>query len=417
MARSRWFAIGCTASVTAMMFLASGAEAAGTSSSPSPPQLVTITIPAPVGEIPSQWLSYSGPPRADVLLPAGYNAHKRYPLLVLLGGLGGNYASYASGGEASQFDGLDAIVVMPEGGSGWYTDWWNDGERDSPGWESYELDEVIPTILARYPILPQRRYHAIAGTSMGGLGAVYLAGRLPGFFGSVASLSGLDDLQYLNPLTQPAMGLTSLAPSNGDFDEDPVDGPPSGFYFKGHNPPSLTMNLQQTRVFESTGDGLPSSGGLSTALSGGLDSVLDGGLGSVLEGTLEESLILYPMNQLYHAALTAAGIDVTYQVHSGGHDDPDFDNEIKAMLAWGLFRPVTDDSTSWVNDTVATSGRLWDVGYSFAQPPSEVVQFRQSGSSLSISAAGSPVTVTFSGGCVVTTPTPATVLIPSGRCR
>jgi S-formylglutathione hydrolase FrmB len=344
-----------------------------------------------------------------VLLPAGYNAHKRYPLLVLLGGLGGNYASYSSGGEASLFDGLDAIVVMPEGGSGWYTDWWNDGERGSPGWESYELDEVIPAILARYPILPQRRYHAIAGTSMGGLGAVYLGGRLPGFFGSVASLSGFDDLQYLDPLTQPAMGLISLAPFNGDSDQDPVDGPPSGFYFKGHNPPLLTMNLHQTRVFETTGTGIPSSAGLST--------VLPGGLGSILEGTLEESLVISPMNQIYHSALTAAGVDVTYQVHSGGHDIPDFENEIQAMLAWGLFKPVTDDSTSWVNDTVATSGHLWDIGYTFVQPPSQVVEFRQSGSSLSISAAGSAVTVTSGGGCAVTTPTPATVLIPSGRCR
>jgi S-formylglutathione hydrolase FrmB len=401
--------IGCMAIITAMTFLASSAEAAGTSSSPPPSQLVTITIPAPVGEIPSTWLSYSGPPQADVLLPAGYDAHKRYPLLVLLPGLGGNYASYASGGETSLFDGLDAIVVMPEGGSGWYTDWWNDGERDSPGWESYELDEVIPAILARYPILPQRRYHAIAGTSMGGLGAVYLGGRLPGFFGTVASLSGFDDLQYLEPLTQPAMGLTSLAPFNGDLDLDPVDGPPSGFYFKGHNPPLLTMNLQQTRVFESTGTGIPSSAGLAT--------LLPGGLGSILEGTAEETLVIHPMNQLYHAALTAAGVDVTYQVHSGGHDIPDFDNEIKAMLAWGLFQPVTDDSRSWVNDTVATSGQLWDIGYSFAQPPSQVVQFRQSGSSLSISAAGSAVTVTSSGGCAVNTPTPATVAIPSGRCR
>jgi hypothetical protein len=268
---------------------------------------------------------------------------------------------------------------------------------------------VIPAILARYPILPERRYHAIAGTSMGGLGAVYLGGSLPGFFGSVASLSGLDDLQYLEPLTQPAMGLTALAPFNGDFDLDPVDGPPSGFYFKGHNPPQLAVNLQQTRVFESTGTGIPSSAGLAT--------LLPGGLGSILEGTVEELLIIYEMNQLYHTALTAAGVDVTYQVHSGGHDIPDFDSEIKAMLAWGLFKPVTDDSTSWVNDTVAKTGQLWDIGYSFARPPSQVVQFRQSGSSLSIAPAGSAVTVTSSGGCAVNTPTPATIVIPSGRCR
>jgi hypothetical protein len=36
-------------------------------------ELVTITIPARQGEIPSGWLPYAGPPRADVLLPDGYD--------------------------------------------------------------------------------------------------------------------------------------------------------------------------------------------------------------------------------------------------------------------------------------------------------------------------------------------------------
>jgi S-formylglutathione hydrolase FrmB len=32
----------------------------------------------------------------------------------------------------------------------------------------------------RYRIRPQRRWHAIAGLSMGGYGAMYLASQLPG---------------------------------------------------------------------------------------------------------------------------------------------------------------------------------------------------------------------------------------------
>ncbi|MHB8695928.1 MAG: alpha/beta hydrolase-fold protein [Solirubrobacteraceae bacterium] len=122
----------------------------------------------------------AGPPRATVLLPDKYNPSRAYPLLVLLNGLSSSYRSWSNPGEgeiATTARGLDAIVVMPEGGSGWYTDWWSRGQRGNPAWESYFLDEVIPQISERYRILPQRRYHTIAGNSMGGLGAAYLGGR------------------------------------------------------------------------------------------------------------------------------------------------------------------------------------------------------------------------------------------------
>jgi S-formylglutathione hydrolase FrmB len=345
--------IVCLGVVAATTFLGRGDVARAN-------QLVTITIPDRHGEIPSKWLSYPGPPRANVLLPDHYDPGTRYPLLVLLNGLNTNYAWYAQSDLTAAFAGLDVIVVMPEGGSGWYTDWWNDGERGSPAWESYELDEVIPAVLGRYPILPQRRYHAIAE-----------------------------------------------APLNGDYHMDPVEGPAHGFYLDGHNPTRLTMNLKQTRVFESTGTGVPSSADLADPTSGGAQAIPDYVL---------ERLVIYPMSQRYHSALGAAGVDVTYQVHPGGHLIPDFMNEIKAMLAWGLFKPVVTHPGAWVNDTVATSGQLWDIGYLFAQPPSEVVQFRRSGSSLSVSAAGSAVTLTTSGGCMIHTGTPATLQLPNHSC-
>jgi S-formylglutathione hydrolase FrmB len=372
--------------------------------------LHTITIPAKAGEIPSKWLSYyQGTPRANVLLPDGYTPHKRYPLLILLHGLNGNYESYAQAGDLTVFNGFPGIVVMPEGSDGWYADWWNDGTRGSPAWESYELNEVVPSILARYPILPQRRYHAIAGISMGGLGAPYLGGRLPGFFGSVATLSGFTDPQYFGAITEEAMGVTANAPQNGDDDPYPVEGPPAGFYATGHNPQQLTTNLKQTRVFESTGNGKPSSVELS--------QVTPQNATTYAGDWASEGQIIYPMNQAFHSALRAAGINVTYQVQNGGHDDPHFRQELQAMLTWGLFKPVVTDPTSWSNETVATSGQLWDVAYRFNRPPSQVVRFRRSRSSLSISAAGSAVTITASNGCVIRTRTPATVRIPAITCR
>jgi S-formylglutathione hydrolase FrmB len=375
-----------------------GVDAGVAASSParSKARLVTIEIPAPDGEIASKWLSYPGPPRANVLLPAGYNRHEHYPLVVFLNGLQNNYDSYARYGLTKPFDRLGAIVVMPEGASGWYTDWWNDGERGSPSWESYELETVIPTILARYPILPQRRYHALIGISMGGLGATYMGGRLPGFFGSVATLSGFVDPQYYATVTQPAMSVYSSAASNGDTDPDPIYGPPDGFYAGGHNPALLTKNLEHTRVFESTGTGVPSKADPDPG-----------------QFNITEEHIIYPMNERYHQALTAAGIDVTYQVHPGAHDTPDFRNEITAMLKWGLFKPAVTEPVSWDNQTVGTRGQLWDFNYRFANPPTRIVKFRQSGNTLSISAAGSAVTITTSTGCAIHTPTPATVHLPS----
>jgi S-formylglutathione hydrolase FrmB len=155
--------------VAAVTVVGVSAGVAASSPAPSKARLVTIKIPAPNGEIASKWLSYPGPPRANVLLPAGYNRHQHYPLVVFLNGLNTDYDWYAKYGFTKPFDRLGAIVVMPEGASGWYTDWWNDGQRGSPSWESYELETVIPTILARYPVLPQRRYHALIGISMGRL--------------------------------------------------------------------------------------------------------------------------------------------------------------------------------------------------------------------------------------------------------
>lgn len=390
---SRWWRLGAGFAVAATTLAGGSAQAA--TSGPTPARVVTITIPSD-GTVASTWLPYPGPPRADVLLPAGYSPHRRYPLLVLLNGLNTDYSWFTHYGLSALFDGLGAIVVMPEGASGWYDDWWNDGERAGPAWESYELDHVIPTVLARYPILAQRRYHALAGVSMGGLGAAYLGGRLPGFFGSVATLSGFVDPQYDAPLVQPAMAAFSDAAAKGDDDPDPVYGPPGGFYADGHDPTLLVENLKRTRVFESTGTGVPSA---ADPDPGEFDTVAEGD-------------IIYPMSERYHAALVAAGVDVTYQVHAGGHDIPDFAGEIRAMLAWGLFEPVPADPASWADETVATSGQLWDVDYRFARPPDQVVTFRQSGTSLSVSAAGSAVVVTTGSGCTIRTATPATLHLP-----
>jgi S-formylglutathione hydrolase FrmB len=374
--------------------VACGALAAGARAS----EVVTIPIPDRNGEIPSRWLPrypHGGPPLARVFLPDGYDPHKAYPLLVLLVGLSSNYSDWSDPGQgeiATTAKGFPGIIVMPEGGDGWYTDWWNGGRRGSPAWESYILDQVIPQTLARYRIRPQRRYHALAGVSMGGLGTAYLGGRLPGFFGSVAVISGLVDTELLPYGENWVESAISTASARATIDLDAVDGPPGAFYARGHNPVRLAANLQHTRVFVTTGNGVPVRGRISTV--------------DETSSQAAEGLIIRPASDAWVDALRAAGADVTYRVHTGFHDWFNFRQELRDAIAWGLFEPVDEDPASWVDDTVATHGTLWGFSYRFDDPPDRIVRLRRRGATLSISAAGSPVTIRTDDGCVAHLATP-----------
>jgi len=64
--------------------------------------------------------------KVRVLLPDGYRADdgRRYPVLYLLHGAGGNETDWTDDGAAARATaGRPVIVVMPDGGrAGWYTD-------------------------------------------------------------------------------------------------------------------------------------------------------------------------------------------------------------------------------------------------------------------------------------------------------
>jgi hypothetical protein len=163
---------------------------------------------------------------------------------------------------------------------------------------------------------------------------------------------------------------------------------------------ALVKNLQHTRVFMSAGNGIPTPP--------------DGTGGGV--GNVEEAGVIRPMSDAYAPALKAAGINVTYQTHDGCHCWPDFQAELRSAIAWGPFNPVVEHPTSWVNDTVATHGQLWDIGYRFSTHPNAVVRFTRTGSQLQISAAGTPVTLTTARGCTLRLATPASVQLPANSC-
>lgn len=120
---------------------------------------------------------------ANVYLPPGYRATRRYPVLYLLHGIAGNQDEWRGYVHAQAIlDNLIAagqavpmIVVMPNGRA-------LPDDRPPPadrlftpanvaGFERFEADLLqflIPAVDAAYPTLSDRRHRAIAGLSMGG---------------------------------------------------------------------------------------------------------------------------------------------------------------------------------------------------------------------------------------------------------
>jgi S-formylglutathione hydrolase FrmB len=242
---------------------------------------------------------------------------------------------------------------MPEGARGWYADWWNGGKRAEPGWERYYLDELMPLIEKRFRIRKGRRWHAIAGLSMGGEGAMYLAQQRPGTFGSVAAFSGPLAIQ------RPEYANGGMDTQGERFSD--VFGPTDGFYATAHNPAANTENLLWTRVYVTVGNGI------------GTFSDATNYFGAVAEADLAQHA------EDFTAAARRNGVDVTHVPRSGVHDWPYWREHLAAAMRWGFFEPVAAAPPSWTVRTAAQHGDAWGFRYAFDAPPTGIVTFRRRG--------------------------------------
>lgn len=127
-----------------------------------------------------------------VYLPDSYkNDTKRYPVLYLLHGAGGDENEWiAKGGARETMDALIArkliapmIVVMP----GHTGAWWVDGAKEKG--ETALVKEVMPHAEGKYRIDAVRSNRLIAGLSAGGFGALNLVMKYPQMFAASAILS------------------------------------------------------------------------------------------------------------------------------------------------------------------------------------------------------------------------------------
>lgn len=119
--------------------------------------------------------------RALIYTPPGYSRHRKYPVLYLLHGIGGDEKEWLNGGRPQLImDNLYAegkvepmIIVMPNGRA-MKDDRAVGNIFDSAKVQAFArfeqdlLQDLIPYIEKKYPVLADREHRAIAGLSMGG---------------------------------------------------------------------------------------------------------------------------------------------------------------------------------------------------------------------------------------------------------
>lgn len=423
----------------AALILAAGLLAVSALTFPRPAdaqKLVTIDTPSSFVDLSNQNLAgpvtpdmgpHPGKLMANVLLPDGYTPKKRYPLLLLLHGSGERFDSWADpllGDIRNTAKGLNAVIVMPEGAQGFYTDWWNDGERGNPAWEKYIRYSLLPTVQRRFSIRPQRRYHAVAGFSMGGYGTWLTASQLPGFFGTAVPLSAFASIR--DPLSVVAFATAaggtpyeSVYGPPGTLDINrPQDGfedinrPQDGFYAIGHDPVALGPNYRHTVLDVYTGDGQPDPDVRPENDPGNPGYITEGdAISLTLEGVLKTQ------NDSAVAAARAAGNpNVDYTVHKGSHDWEFWRPDLESAISKGLFRRVPEQPSAWTFRSAASSGQAWDITYEFSPPSEAVTTFERNGHNLKAKGSGS-VTIIDGNGCPYTHELPFTRKLPAKPCR
>lgn len=131
-----------------------------------------------------------------VITPDNYvKQNKKLPVLYLLHGAGGDYASWTENAPIIKkySDEYNIIIVCPDGG---FTSWYFDSPIDNTmKYETYISKELIEAIDEKYYTIPKKGGRAITGLSMGGHGALYLSIRHQDVWGATGSSSGGVDIR------------------------------------------------------------------------------------------------------------------------------------------------------------------------------------------------------------------------------
>ena len=111
-----------------------------------------------------------------------------HPVLYLLHGLSDNHTAWTRRTSIERYvAGLPLIVVMPDGGRGWYSD---SVTEPTGAYETFIVRDLVGFIDRTFRTRAERGGRVIGGLSMGGYGAVKLALKYPQMFCAAVSHSG-----------------------------------------------------------------------------------------------------------------------------------------------------------------------------------------------------------------------------------
>lgn len=128
-----------------------------------------------------------------VVVPDAAIAGKKCPSVYLLNGYDGNHLQWLGTqpdlGKLADKYGM--IFILPDGRNSWY---WDSLTDPSMQMDSFIAGDLVPYIDSRYNTIADRSKRAITGLSMGGHGALWLAGNHPEIWGNAGSTSGAVDI-------------------------------------------------------------------------------------------------------------------------------------------------------------------------------------------------------------------------------
>lgn len=167
--------------------------------------------------------------RYGVYLPPAWDRTTPLPLVVLLHGRGDDETSADRTSLTSALDaGIRAgtippfVMATPEGEVGFWANWYDGSYR----WKDWVLDEVIPDVAARYPVVATQAGLHLVGVSMGGGGGLQMWLGEPSRFASASILSA--------PIMNEADTRRLLRRFTSDRVVERVFGPPGSS--AGHDP-------------------------------------------------------------------------------------------------------------------------------------------------------------------------------------
>jgi S-formylglutathione hydrolase FrmB len=131
--------------------------------------------------------------KACIITPSDYTPEKRYSVIYLLHGYGGNYKTWPDIVPLLEYaNKFQVLFVCPDGNhNSWYLD---SPVKKKSLYESYIIKELIPFVDSHYSTWSEANGRAIIGISMGGHGATTLLAKYPEIFIGAVSLSGIMDL-------------------------------------------------------------------------------------------------------------------------------------------------------------------------------------------------------------------------------